>query len=236
MNDFLNKAVRLTGSGQGEITVLLSAMLLTLLLSLLLVFTYDKTTSPVRKSPSFVQALLLMSLVTAIIMQSIGDSLALSFGIFGALAIIRFRSNISDLRDIAFLFATMAVGIACGVHSFANAIMGTVFFCLLVFLLKLSPFDAGYAIRGSIRIEVPASPDIQKNIEACMSPHLSHLTPVRFRVIVLPDATKSNEYEYTFVISDIKAGNQVKDSLEQIPDVQVTRISFDDGTNTGINN
>lgn len=235
MKDLFDFTSRLTGTIQGEIPVLLSAIVLTLLLSLLLVFTYDKTTAPVRKSPSFIQALLLMSLVTAIIMQSIGDSLALSFGIFGALAIIRFRSNISDLRDIAFLFATMAIGIACGVHSFANAIIGTMFFCFLIFMLKISPFDAGYAIRGSIRIEVPASPEIQKNIEACMSPYLSHLTPVRFRVIVLPDATKSNEYEYTFVISDVQAGNQVKDSLEQIPGVQVTRISFDDGTNSGIN-
>ena len=236
MDDFLEVSGWLTGAGIGEIPKILTSLLLTIILSLILVFTYDKTTSPINRSPSFIQALLLMSLVTAIIMQSIGDSLALSFGIFGALAIIRFRSNVSDLRDIAFLFATMAIGIACGVHSFTNAVIGTLLFCVLIMLLKISPFDAGFSVRGGIRIELPDNPEIRASVESGMKPLLAHLTLSRFRVIVLPDGQKSNEYEYSFVANSPDAGSKVKEQLEKLEGVRVTRISFEDGTNAAGNN
>lgn len=216
--------------------MILSSMLLTLVLSMLLVFTYDKSTPPAVRSSSFIQALLLMSLVTAIIMQSIGDSLALSFGIFGALAIIRFRSNISDLRDIAFIFATMAIGIACGVHSFANAIIGTVFFCTLIFLLKLSPFDTSYTIKGSIRIELPSSTGAHIPVEQAMASFLHHLSLTRFRVIIQPDGMTTNEHEYSFLVRDLRVGSQVKEKLEELEGVRVTRISFDEGNMSGSNN
>jgi len=236
VDDFLEVSGRLTGAGIGEIPKILTSLLLTIILSLILVFTYDKTTTPINRSPSFIQALLLMSLVTAIIMQSIGDSLALSFGIFGALAIIGFRSNVSDLRDIAFLFATMAIGIACGVHSFTNAVIGTLLFCVLIMLLKISPFDAGFSVRGGIRIELPDNPEVRASVESGMKPLLSHLTLSRFRVIVLPDGQKSNEYEYSFVANSPDAGSKVKEQLEKLEGVRVTRISFEDGTNAAGNN
>ncbi len=230
MEDVLRTIVGLGNSGIEAIPLLLSAMMLTFLLSLLLVFTYDKTTPPGMKSPSFIQALLLMSLVTAMIMQSIGDSLALSFGIFGALAIIRFRSNISDLRDIAFLFATMAIGIACGVHSFANAVLGTLFFCALIFLLKYSPFDTAYSIRGSIRIELPDLDAVRLQAENTMEQQLHHVSLTRFRVLVQADGTKINEYEYSFLVRDLLAGSAVKFRLEQLEGVKVSRISFEEGS------
>ena len=69
-----------------SVYMILFTMSITILLSLILVFTYDKTTAPAGRSFSFIQSLMLMSVVTATIMQSIGDSLALSFGIFGALS------------------------------------------------------------------------------------------------------------------------------------------------------
>jgi uncharacterized membrane protein YhiD involved in acid resistance len=116
------------------------ASLMTLVLSTLLVITYDKTSQKVARPEHFVQSLLLMSLVTCTIMQSIGDSIALGFGIFGALAIIRFRTRISDPRDVAFVFASMAVGIACGVHSFVNGAVGTIVFCIIATLLRFTPF------------------------------------------------------------------------------------------------
>jgi uncharacterized membrane protein YhiD involved in acid resistance len=165
-------------------------------------------------------------------MQSIGDSLALSFGIFGALAIIRFRSNVSDLRDIAFLFATMAIGIACGVHSFVNAVLGTVFFCCIIFLLKISPFDSSYSIRGMIRIEFPHDTDVRSNAEALMESLLNHVSLTRFRVLVQPDGVKTNEYEYSFLVKDARDGNRIKAKLEELQGVKVTRISFDEGNNS----
>ena len=77
------------------VSLIFFAALMSLGLSLLLVLTYEKTSREVVRPDHFIQSLLLMSIVTTTIMQSIGDSLARSFGIFGALAIIRFRFDLS---------------------------------------------------------------------------------------------------------------------------------------------
>ena len=213
-----------------SVYMILLTTVLTILLSLLLVFTYDKTTSPAGRSFSFIQSLLLMSVVTATIMQSIGDSLALSFGIFGALAIIRFRSNIYDLRDIAFIFATMAIGIACGVHSFLNAIIGTVTFCIIIFLLKLSPFDPKHNVKGNLRIETNGDEDLLIEIEKIMSGFTEHINLSRFRMTAsaVADVKDSNEYEYSFMVKDIKTGAALKAKLLEIEGISISRIIFED--------
>lgn len=213
-----------------SIYMILLTTVLTILLSLMLVFTYDKTTSPAGRSFSFIQSLLLMSVVTATIMQSIGDSLALSFGIFGALAIIRFRSNIYDLRDIAFIFATMAVGIACGVHSYQNAIIGTITFCVIIFLLKLSPFDPRHNVKGNIRIETNGDENLLLEIEKIMSKFTEHINLSRFRMTAatIAEAKDINEYEYSFMVKDIKAGASLKAKLLEIEGVKISRIIFED--------
>ena len=213
-----------------SIYMILLTTVLTILLSLLLVFTYDKTTSPAGRSFSFIQSLLLMSVVTATIMQSIGDSLALSFGIFGALAIIRFRSNIYDLRDIAFIFATMAIGIACGVHSYQNAIIGTVTFCIIIFLLKLSPFDPKHNIKGNIRIETNGDENLLVEIEKIMSKFTEHINLSRFRMTAatVADTKDINEYEYSFMVKDIKTGAALKEKISALEGVRISRIIFED--------
>jgi len=217
-------------SGDHSLYMILLTTVLTILLSLLLVFTYDKTTSPAGRSFSFIQSLLLMSVVTATIMQSIGDSLALSFGIFGALAIIRFRSNVYDLRDIAFIFATMAIGIACGVHSFQNAIIGTFTFCIIIFLLKLSPFDPKHNIKGNIRIETNGDEHLLLEIEKIISKYTENMNLSRFRMTAATVAeTKDiNEYEYSFMVKDIKTGAALKEQLSAIEGIRVARIIFED--------
>lgn len=226
-----------------SIYMVLMTMVLTIVLSIFLVFTYDKTTSPAGRSYSFIQSMLLMSTVAAMIMQSIGDSLALSFGIFGALAIIRFRSNVSDLRDISFIFASMAIGISCGVQSFVIAIIGTVIFCILVFILSISPFDPRQNLKGSIRIEFTGAITHFDEVELMLKKYCHFINLSRYRLTntattnttnidtpVTP--TDINEYEYTFKIKDIKLAPAMRDELASMQGVKINRMLFEDQVNT----
>ena len=96
------------------ITVLYT-LLISFLLSTLIALVYEKTFRGLSYSRNFVQALILSSIVAATVMQAIGDSLASGLGMMGALAIIRFRTSFKDPRDIIFMFAALASGIATGV-------------------------------------------------------------------------------------------------------------------------
>lgn len=215
-------------NSENSLYMILFTNVMTIIMSLLLVFTYDKTTPPAGRSNHFIQSLLLMSVVTATIMQSIGDSLALSFGIFGALAIIRFRSNISDLRDIAFIFATMAIGIACGVHSFQNALIGTLTFCILIFILKISPFDSKHNIKGNVRVETENGPENLAQIKAVIAHQATHIILSRYRMITSPEAKISHEYEYSFVVTDVKSGDVMTQNLNKIGGIKVTKLQYED--------
>jgi Domain of unknown function (DUF4956) len=89
---------------------------------------------------NFFQALILGSIVTAMVMMAVGDSLARGLGVFGAMAIIRFRTRIDDPRNVLFLFAALSSGLAVGVFGLAISFAGTIFFCLMAFVLHYSPF------------------------------------------------------------------------------------------------
>jgi signal transduction histidine kinase len=89
---------------------------------------------------NFFQALVLGSLITTLVMLAIGDSLARGLGVFGAMAIIRFRTRIEDPRDVLFLFAALSTGLAIGVFGFTISFVGSLLFCAVAFLLHYSSF------------------------------------------------------------------------------------------------
>jgi uncharacterized membrane protein YhiD involved in acid resistance len=213
---------------EDSLSLVLFTTLMTILLSSVLVFTYDKTTPLLGRTQNFIQSLMLMSVVTATIMQSIGDSLALSFGIFGALAIIRFRSMISDPRDIAFIFATMAVGIACGVHSFQNAVVGTLAFSLLIFFLKLTPFNTAKQVKGNLRLDVGDQSGNLSKVEDIIRQNSLSSRLIRYRLTPNPDGTESTEYEFAFILRSIKNGSAMQNSLHNVEGVKIIRLMFED--------
>ena len=116
------------------------ALLLSFFLATVIALTYRLTFRGLNYSKDLFQAIVLISIIAAMIMMAIGDSLARGLGILGALAIIRFRFRFSNPKNIVYIFASLAVGISSGVHGFSIAVAGTGVFTLISFLLYLSPF------------------------------------------------------------------------------------------------
>lgn len=86
-------------------------------------------------SKKFNVSLVVLTVLTAMVMTVIGNNVALSLGMVGALSIVRFRTAIKDSRDTVYIFWTIIVGICCGVGDFVVAGIGSglVFLLLLVF-------------------------------------------------------------------------------------------------------
>ncbi len=113
-------------------------ILLSFSLSALISFTYELTKRESYNSSHFTQTLFLLGIIACMIVQAVGDSLARGLGMLGALSIVRFRTNLKNPRNICFVFASIASGIACGVTGIAIATLGTVFFCIVAILLQYS--------------------------------------------------------------------------------------------------
>lgn len=105
------------------------------LIAALIYIAYRTTHSGPVYSARFNVSLVMLTLITTIIMGVIGNNIALSLGMVGALSIVRFRTAIKDPRDTAYIFWTIAVGICCGVSDYLIAAVGSafVFFFLILF-------------------------------------------------------------------------------------------------------
>lgn len=117
-----------------SMTVLLLNSVAALLVSCIIFLSYRLTYSGTAFSKKFMVSLGMMTLVTTIIMNVISNNVALSLGMVGALSIIRFRTAVKDVRDATYIFWCIAVGVACGVSMYAQALVGSV---VLLFFLVL---------------------------------------------------------------------------------------------------
>lgn len=103
-------------------------------LGLIIYISYRFSHSSAVYSARFNVSLLMLTLITTLIMNVIGNNIALSLGMVGALSIIRFRTAVKDPRDTTYIFWCIAVGIACGVSYYTLALIGSavIFVTMLV--------------------------------------------------------------------------------------------------------
>jgi len=152
------------GFEQIEWQIALLSFLLAFFLSSIIAVVYERTFQGLSYSRGLVQSMVLGSIVSCLLMIAIGDNIARGIGIVGSLAIIRFRTNLRDPRDLVFLFASLGIGVASGVQSYATAVIGTIVFCLIVFVLYISPFGTRRKHDGLIRFQIPASPELVSEV------------------------------------------------------------------------
>lgn len=110
---------------------MLIAIGLAFALSLLIVLIYRFTYAGVSFSRNFALCLIMISMVTALVIQVITSNVVLSLGMVGALSIVRFRTAVKEPADTAFLFWAIATGIICGAGYVVISILATLALGLL---------------------------------------------------------------------------------------------------------
>lgn len=107
------------------------------LLGLLISHIYKTTFQGVLYSYSFSVSLVVLTLVTAVVIMTIGINLVLTLGMVGALSIVRFRTALKDPLDIVFVFWSISTGLAAGAKLYLLAVIGAAFISLaLLYLLR----------------------------------------------------------------------------------------------------
>jgi uncharacterized membrane protein YhiD involved in acid resistance len=142
---------------------------------------YIKSFQGLSYSRNFLHCLVLSPILTAIVMQAIGDSVARGIGMFGALSILRFRTDIKDPRDMIFIFASLGAGLACGVHSFGIAVTGIVGFGLAVAILSRTPFAYGPQYDALLRLNLATNIDQRSELERLLVEHCKTYSLISLR-------------------------------------------------------
>lgn len=128
-----------------ESPVLLSllAMVVALILSLIITKVYQITFTGERYSQAFIHTIIMMSVIVSVVMNVVSGNAGVAFGLFAVFSLIRFRSEVTDAKDISYIFFGLCVGMTSGLFHFDLAIILTLFASLVFYLLYKFEYGKG---------------------------------------------------------------------------------------------
>ena len=205
------------------------------LLSLLLAFAlsqavgaaYVWTFRGMSYSRSFVQTVALGSIIAAMLMLAINNSIAAGLGIAGSLAIIRFRTAMRDPRDMVFVFASMGAGIASGLRAYEAAVLGTLIFCLASVLLAWSEFGTQRIYDGLVRFSAPANAETEVAVSKALRGCTRQFALVTLREVAQGDAM---EHAYQVRFGEVSRRHALLQALEAVDGVQDVTLMLQEPT------
>jgi len=106
------------------------------LLAAMLAFRPRRFSLHFKRNLFVAQTQILLAVVASALMMIVGDSAARAFGIFAAVSLVRFRTNIRDPKEITVLLVSLAIGLATGVGRWELAMILAFFVLLLLWALE----------------------------------------------------------------------------------------------------
>ena len=209
-NDFFNSAA--TGEIAESLTVvsvleiLISSIVIGLVISIVYLFTHKKE----GYSQAFCVALILLAPIVGMVILLIGNNVARSFSLAGAFALIRFRSAPGDPKDIAFVFLSVVMGLACGMGYWLYAGIATIVICLLIIILHFTNFAGKKGNVYTLKITVPET----LNYVGAFDDTLKKYTK-SFKLVQVKSVDFGALFELSFTV-DLKDDKQIREMLDDL--------------------
>jgi hypothetical protein len=180
---------------------MITNLVLSTVLGFLIAEVYKRTHKGISYSQSFTQTILFITIIVTIVMMVIGSSLARAFALVGALSIIRFRTVVKDTKDISFVFAALALGMAAGTSNYFLAVLSVIFICGLSIAVSVFNYGAIHKSEFILRFRFDKSKSSQTYLDAIESAarnsNLLHIEPAAdgSSVMLTVDITLKDGFE-----------------------------------------
>ncbi len=189
-------------------TELIVALISSTILNLGIAKLYTVTHGGYSYSKTFLQTIVLVGVTVALIMIIIGSDIARAFALVGAMSIVRFRTPVKDSRDLVFIFAAIAVGMACGTQFHIFAAIFTVFLAAILLSFHYWRFgelpEKGYVLK--LRIN---SSDRDQVAQLCAE------LCKRYSVVSV-SRSNGDDFEDVIYELELKRGVAYKELLERL--------------------
>lgn len=190
----------------GTIAIVISALVLGLCISLVYRFTHRGQ----PYSDSFTVTLIMLPTIIAMIILLVGSNVARAFSLAGAFSLIRFRSAPGDSKDIAYVFFTLAVGLACGMGAIGYAGLFTAVLCGVMLILRSLRFGHSEAAAMQLKIVLPENMDYQDAFDTVLQEYTSS-----YRLVRVKTADFGSLFELTFDVT-LKGNASSKALIDQL--------------------
>lgn len=216
MRDYLN--LILANSGTLTLEEIVMHILLSAIISIMIYISYWYTHTGTNYSKKFNVSLVTLTILTGTVMTVIGNNIALSLGMVGALSIVRFRTAIKDSRDTTYIFWAIIVGICCGVGDYTVASIGSLVVFVVLLLLGRVRNDNRFLLI------IKARNEHNLEIEKTVSQYFSN------KAVLKVKNTTKNQLEYIYELTrnvyDKANYNEksIMDSLYELSNVEYVNV------------
>ena len=206
---------------KGALFALIGALVLGQIVATFYVWTYRG----MSYTRSYVHTIAIGAVVACTIMLATSNNLAAGIGVAGSLSVLRLRIALRDPKDMVFIFAGMAVGVACGLGAFATAIAGTVVFCGASALLTLVEFGQRGVFEGLLRFYAPANADTEAAIRRILMKYSG-----RFALTTMREVRQGSAMEYAYQLRTRHAHDRVPlvRELEAVDGIDGVTLHYQD--------
>ncbi|TVQ78895.1 MAG: DUF4956 domain-containing protein [Flavobacteriales bacterium] len=205
----------------------LSNLMVALLCGVFIAVLYRVTYRGLSYSANFVNAIIMLSMITALVIMVIGNNLARAFGLVGAMSIIRFRTAVKDTQDIMFIFFALGIGLAAGAGTYAICVVGTLFISAAVFIT--SKINHAKPTNKEFLLQIQAHTETLPTnaFDAILENHCSTFKLINVKSV---GATDNQHIENSFYIqlNDRKASDLLVRELKNVAGVQRVNVFMDE--------
>jgi hypothetical protein len=135
-------------------------MLGAVLLVLPVAFVYVRTRTRNKYDHSLVQTVIMLPVVVTAILVVVRDSLALAFSLAGIVAAVRFRNTLKESGDTVYIFGSIGIGFATGIHALAVAAVLSIFFVVIELAIWKFNFSTEFE-HTFARLCLPSGADLE---------------------------------------------------------------------------
>ena len=151
-------------------------LIIAFFLGFIISLVYKKTHKGLSYSQSFVLTNIFVCVIVSMVIMVIGNNLARAFALVGALSIIRFRTVVKDTKDTAFIFWSLASGMASGTGSYFLAISGTAVISMIALVLYYTNYGSIFKSEFIIQFRSRNSSKNKKNYNKIFSEYCKSST------------------------------------------------------------
>ena len=151
-------------------------LIIAFFLGFIISLVYKKTHKGLSYSQSFVLTNIFVCVIVSMVIMVIGNNLARAFALVGALSIIRFRTVVKDTKDTAFIFWSLAAGMASGTGSYFLAISGTAVISMIALVLYYTNYGSIFKSEFIIQFRSRNSAKNKKNYNKIFSEYCKSST------------------------------------------------------------
>lgn len=221
----LENALSISGGTPPTFKLALFSLIGALILAQIVAATYAWTYRGMSYARSQVHAIAIASVIACMLMQAANNNIVAGIGIAGSLSVLRLRIAMRDPKDLVFIFAGVAVGVACGVHAFTVALAGTLVFVAAALGFALLEVGQRHLFEGLLRFYGPADVATEQAITTILKRYAG-----RFALMTLREVRQGEAMEYAYHLRLKKSDERVAivRELEAVAGVDGVTLYYQD--------